>query len=102
LSKIRAFSNRLAGAFPFSNESLKLFAFLSAQPHNISLHRCCLPSHRPLVARIATKGNHRILSNWLKRRLGPQLGQHCCFLAGAGSYLNRKGTGSESYENIIF
>jgi hypothetical protein len=32
--------------FPFSNESLKLFAFLAAQPHNISLHRWCLPSRR--------------------------------------------------------
>ena len=33
----------------------------------------------------------------LRVRACPHLGQPRCYLAGAGSYLNRKGNGSESY-----
>src|SRR5438034_7325273 len=38
-NKIRAFSTRRAGLFPFRISVFKPFAFLAAQPHNILLSR---------------------------------------------------------------
>ena len=38
-NKIRAFSSRCAGLFPFRISAFKLLAFLRAQPHNIFLYR---------------------------------------------------------------
>src|SRR5262249_15567201 len=61
-------------ALSFPNQCFKPFAFLAAQPHNILLYRNLLRSHDCLPRQsLATKANHQILSNWLKRatsRLG--------------------------------
>src|SRR5215831_21416576 len=57
----------LCRAFSSPNQGLKLLAFPSAQPHNISLHRVLVRPHSPSVARTTTEANHQILSNWLKR-----------------------------------
>src|SRR5262249_19312620 len=55
-------------AFSFPNQRFKPFAFLAAQPHNILLYRNLLRSHDCLPRQsLATKTNHQILSNWLKR-----------------------------------
>src|SRR5262249_26025428 len=55
-------------ALSFPNQRFKPFAFLAAQPHNILLYRNLLRSHDCLPRQsLATKANHQILSNWLKR-----------------------------------
>src|SRR2546427_4137245 len=55
-------------ALTFPNQRFKPFAFLAAQPHNILLYRNLLRSHDCLPRQsLATKANHQILSNWLKR-----------------------------------
>src|SRR5262249_35899625 len=55
-------------ALSFPKQRFKPFAFLAAQPHNILLYRNLLRSHDCLPRQsLATKANHKILSNWLKR-----------------------------------
>src|SRR5947199_2738364 len=59
-------------ALSFPNQRFKPFAFLAAQPHNILLYRNLLRSHDCLPRQsLATKANHEILSNWLKRATRP-------------------------------
>ena len=56
---------RRAASFP--GQCRKLLTFLAAQPHNIFLYDNFPCSHDRLRRSVATKANHQILSNWLKR-----------------------------------
>src|SRR5207245_6797829 len=73
-------------ALSFPNQRFKPFSFLAAQPHNILLYRNLLRSHDCLPRQsLATKANHQILSNWLKRATSSLILEDCrAFILAVG------------------